>query len=99
MMHYFVKSQVSGLESARGSHSSSRHGHPVGLPNSCPAPRKPWCRHHDVDARPDRRPAQGSARAAATIHTMRVVILGAGFGGLELATRLSEEFAEDADVV
>jgi len=30
---------------------------------------------------------------------MRVVILGAGFGGLELATLLSQEFGQDADVV
>jgi sulfide:quinone oxidoreductase len=30
---------------------------------------------------------------------MRIVILGAGFGGLELAALLSEEFGEDADVV
>jgi sulfide:quinone oxidoreductase len=30
---------------------------------------------------------------------MRVVIAGAGFGGLELATRLSEEFGGSADVV
>ena len=30
---------------------------------------------------------------------MRVVILGAGFGGLELATLLSAEFGENADVV
>jgi sulfide:quinone oxidoreductase len=30
---------------------------------------------------------------------MRVVILGAGFGGLELATKLSEEFGDNADVV
>jgi len=30
---------------------------------------------------------------------MRVVVLGAGFGGLELTTRLSEEFGSDADVV
>jgi sulfide:quinone oxidoreductase len=30
---------------------------------------------------------------------MRVVVLGAGFGGLELSTRLSEEFGADADVV
>jgi sulfide:quinone oxidoreductase len=30
---------------------------------------------------------------------MRVVIAGAGFGGLELATRLSEEFGAAADVV
>jgi sulfide:quinone oxidoreductase len=30
---------------------------------------------------------------------MRVVVLGAGFGGLELTTRLSEEFGEDMDVV
>lgn len=29
---------------------------------------------------------------------MRVVVLGAGFGGLELATRLSEELGDDADV-
>jgi sulfide:quinone oxidoreductase len=30
---------------------------------------------------------------------MSVVILGAGFGGLELATKLSTEFGDDADVV
>lgn len=30
---------------------------------------------------------------------MRVVILGTGFAGLELATRLSTEFGDDADVV
>lgn len=30
---------------------------------------------------------------------MRVVVLGAGFGGLELASRLSEEFGDAADVV
>src|SRR5579871_535150 len=30
---------------------------------------------------------------------MRVVVLGAGFGGLELTTKLSEEFGDDADVV
>ena len=30
---------------------------------------------------------------------MRVTVLGAGFGGLELASRLSAEFGHDADVV
>ena len=30
---------------------------------------------------------------------MRIVVLGAGFGGLELTTRLSDELGEDADVV
>lgn len=30
---------------------------------------------------------------------MRVVVLGAGVGGLELTTRLSEEFGDDVDVV
>ena len=30
---------------------------------------------------------------------MRVVVLGAGFGGLELATRVSEALGEDADVL
>ena len=30
---------------------------------------------------------------------MRIVILGAGFGGLELASLLSEEFGDDAGVV
>ncbi len=30
---------------------------------------------------------------------MRVVVLGAGFGGLELTTRLSDEFGADVDVV
>ena len=30
---------------------------------------------------------------------MRILVLGAGFGGLELTTRLSEEFGDDVDVV
>jgi NADH dehydrogenase FAD-containing subunit len=30
---------------------------------------------------------------------MRVLVLGAGFGGLELTTRLSEEFGDDVEVV
>jgi sulfide:quinone oxidoreductase len=30
---------------------------------------------------------------------MRVVVLGGGFGGLELTTRRSEEFGADVDVV
>ena len=30
---------------------------------------------------------------------MRVLVLGAGFGGLELTTRLSEQFGDDLDVV
>src|SRR3954468_10270668 len=30
---------------------------------------------------------------------MRVVVLGAGFGGLELTTRLSEEFGDAVEVV
>src|SRR4051794_37208551 len=30
---------------------------------------------------------------------MRIVVLGAGFGGLELSTRLSDEFGEDIDIV
>jgi sulfide:quinone oxidoreductase len=30
---------------------------------------------------------------------MRVVVLGAGFGGLELTTRLSDEFGDDLDLV
>ena len=30
---------------------------------------------------------------------MRILVLGAGFGGLELTTRLSDEFGDDVDVV
>ena len=30
---------------------------------------------------------------------MRIVVLGAGFGGLELTTRLSEQFGDDVDIV
>ncbi|MBA2624547.1 MAG: NAD(P)/FAD-dependent oxidoreductase, partial [Acidimicrobiia bacterium] len=30
---------------------------------------------------------------------MRVVVLGAGFGGLEVTTRLSDELGDGADVV
>ena len=30
---------------------------------------------------------------------MRILVLGAGFGGLELTTRLSEEFGDDVDIV
>jgi sulfide:quinone oxidoreductase len=32
-------------------------------------------------------------------HAVRVVVLGAGFGGLELTTRLSEQFGDRVDVV
>jgi sulfide:quinone oxidoreductase len=32
-------------------------------------------------------------------HPLRVVVLGAGFGGLELTTRLSDELGDDVDVV
>ena len=32
-------------------------------------------------------------------HGVRILILGAGFGGLELATRLSDEFGDEIDVV
>ena len=34
-----------------------------------------------------------------SLPAMRIVVLGAGFGGLELTTRLSEEFGDDVDVV
>src|SRR5579863_1427035 len=30
---------------------------------------------------------------------MRILVLGAGFGGLELTTRLSDELGDDADIV
>jgi sulfide:quinone oxidoreductase len=30
---------------------------------------------------------------------VRVLVLGAGFGGLELTTRLSDELGDDADIV
>ena len=30
---------------------------------------------------------------------MRVLVLGAGFGGLELSTRLSEEHGDDVEIV
>ena len=30
---------------------------------------------------------------------MRILVLGAGFGGLELSTKLSEEFGDDLDLV
>ena len=30
-------------------------------------------------------------------HPLRVVVLGAGFGGLELTTRLSDELGDDVD--
>ena len=35
----------------------------------------------------------------AILAVMRVVVLGAGFAGLELTTRLSAEFGDAADVV
>ena len=41
-----------------------------------------------MNASPSRHPA-----------SLRIVILGAGFGGLELATRLSDEFGDGIDVV
>ena len=33
------------------------------------------------------------------VQAMRVVVLGAGFGGLELTTRLSDQFGDDIDIV
>jgi sulfide:quinone oxidoreductase len=30
---------------------------------------------------------------------MRILVLGAGFGGLELTTRLADELGDDADIV
>ena len=33
------------------------------------------------------------------VPAMRVVVLGAGFGGLELTTRLSDQFGDDIDIV
>ena len=44
--------------------------------------------------------ADGQARSSALyLFPMRVVVLGAGFGGLELSTSLSEKFGYQADVV
>src|SRR3954468_12221146 len=40
-----------------------------------------------------------SGRRGTTFGAMRVVVLGAGFAGLELTTRLSDELGDDADVV
>ena len=37
--------------------------------------------------------------AAKPMGRARVVVLGAGFGGLELTTRLSEEFGDEIEVV
>ena len=42
---------------------------------------------------PDRSGRSGS------FHRMRILVLGAGFGGLEISTRLSEELGGDADIV
>ncbi|MDX6229387.1 MAG: sulfide:quinone oxidoreductase, partial [Frankiales bacterium] len=33
------------------------------------------------------------------LRRMRILVLGAGFGGLELTTRLSEQLGDAADVV
>ena len=48
-------------------------------------------------AHPHRRRALLRARPQPPL--MRIVVLGAGFGGLELTTRLSDEFGDDVDVV
>ena len=53
--------------------------------------------HSDTPA--DRLIVSWRRSRAGSVHGMRVVILGAGFGGLELATLLSAEFGENADVV
>lgn len=45
------------------------------------------------------RPPQESRLQTLSILGMRVVVLGAGFAGLELTSRLSEEFADDLDLV
>jgi sulfide:quinone oxidoreductase len=49
----------------------------------------------DEQARPSHARPEATRRSGAP----RVVVLGAGFGGLELSARLSEELGEDADVV
>ncbi len=46
-----------------------------------------------------RPPVQSKWITLGTLLTMRVVVLGAGFGGLELSTRLSLELGDAADVV
>jgi sulfide:quinone oxidoreductase len=37
--------------------------------------------------------------AGRSVHEMKVLVLGAGFGGLELSTRLSDQFAEEIEIV
>ena len=55
------------------------------------------------DPVPRRQPTGGATAAPGkpglAFAAMRVVVLGAGFGGLELTTRLSEELGDDVDVV
>src|SRR5262245_23122762 len=52
-----------------------------------------------VDPRHLPEPARRRAYVAATFLRVRVVVLGAGFGGLELTTKLSETHGDDVDVV
>src|SRR3954467_13315102 len=40
-----------------------------------------------------------SAHAVPSVSRVRVLVLGAGFGGLELAAFLSERFGDDVDLV
>ena len=64
---------------------------------------------HDADEQQRRRPSargspcprachRGRTGLALGSRPMRVVVLGAGFGGLELTTRLSDELGDDVDV-
>jgi sulfide:quinone oxidoreductase len=59
--------------------------------------------HHDERGEPvssqDERTRPADVRATGRSGALRVVVLGAGFGGLELSARLSEELGEEVDVV
>src|SRR4051812_14589269 len=83
---------------------------PTGLHSAGPAarPTAGGCRRRSMASRPrsspSREPAPGSHSVAPHGgdrrggRAMKVVVLGAGFGGLELSSRLSEALGDDVDV-
>src|SRR5215207_2281320 len=70
-----------------------------GLPGSEENPPPPIANTCPCAIGPSLCPPEAGVGRPDVVSGMRVLVLGAGFGGLELTTRLSEEFGDAADVV
>src|SRR5262249_54917297 len=93
-----VREQVASSETTRSDGNSNRRRRRRGRPgfidqgNSIGLSK----RRHACQFTPSRRKRD---LISSTFMPTRVVVLGAGFGGLELTTILSEEFGKNIDVV